>query len=117
MNVIRILTVINAILICIFSLGAFFIIPEFAELFKGFGAELPIATLFVLESYKFWPIFLIVPVFIYVKYLTSEKLAVNTEKNLLIVNISILVFMALLLPLLVYVMYLPIFEMGKAVNG
>lgn len=113
MKSLKLLTIINAVLIFFVYIGSFFIIPEFSELFKGFGAELPLATLFVLKSYKYWVVFLIIPIFIYLKYLTTSRISSITEKNLIVVNISILVFLVLFLPLLVIAMYLPIFEIGK----
>ncbi len=116
MNGLKIFTLINAVLICFFSVLGFFMVPEFARLFEGFAVELPIATSIVVKSYKYWAIALLVPAFIYFRYLTLDELPENIVRNLSVINASLLIFLALLLPLLVYTMYLPIFEMESATS-
>ena len=36
------------------AIGALFVVPRFAEVFAGFGAELPLETRLLLATYRWW---------------------------------------------------------------
>ena len=110
----RILAILTSIVILVYGIGAYFVFPEFEELYSGFGARIPFFTKAVLITYPYWLVFLVVPIGIYAKYLTRKELAKKTQNKILAVFISILLFSVALFPLLITAMYLPIFEMGNA---
>jgi type IV pilus assembly protein PilC len=51
---VRVLASVNITVLFFYSLAALFILPQFEELFKGFGAELPLPTLVVMRTYPYW---------------------------------------------------------------
>jgi type II secretory pathway component PulF len=110
----KILTLFNSVLVVFFGIGAFLVIPGFERLFMEFGAELPQLTSLVLVSYPYWLLAAIIPVGIYIKYLRGkESLGIN-KTALLSVSIIMAVCLCLVLPTIIYAMYLPIFELGAA---
>ncbi len=50
----QILFAIGMILPTATAIGALFVVPQFAEMFAGFGAELPPATRLLLATYRWW---------------------------------------------------------------
>lgn len=112
----RILAILTAISVLIYGVGAFFVLPEFEELFINFGAELPFGTKIVLVTYPYWLVALTIPIGIYIKYLTHQEISKKVKNRILFVFVSMLLFSIVLLPLVVTAMYLPIFEL-EAANG
>ena len=39
---------------CVVSVGALIVVPKFTALFEGFGASLPVGTLVLLATYRWW---------------------------------------------------------------
>ena len=109
----KIFSIINIILIVLYSVVGYFVIPQFEELFKGFGAELPVATKFVLISYHYWSVLVFVPLIILVKYLMTPELTARSNRILTYITMPMFVFLVFFIPLLVVVLYLPIFLMGS----
>lgn len=99
----------------VFCVGAQFAIPAFEDLFSSFGADLPWLTSAVV-SYK-W-LLLILPV--YLSVMTIILLTHPTVKNESnkIFNIMFMIDLLTLLSiigLVIYALYLPVFNMGKVV--
>lgn len=114
---IKILTIINAILILIYSIGAYFVLPEFERLFDGFGSDLPVVTFMVMESYRYWAVFLIVPLLVYRKCSSETESPEKTDDRLMLFTVSMFIFLLLFIPIITWVMYLPIIKMGAIVDG
>jgi len=112
----KILAILTAISILIYGIGVHFVIPEFEQLFLSFETELPFVTKAVFAIYRYWLILLVIPVGIYFKYLNKQEIPAKTKNKILFLFVSMLLFSIVLLPLLVTIMYLPIFEL-EAANG
>lgn len=108
-------SIVNIVLIVLYSVGGYFVVPQFAELFKSFGADLPLVTKFVLISYHYWFVLLILPLSILVKYLITPEPPAWTNRILMYITMPMFVFLVFFIPLLVVAMYLPIFEMGSKI--
>lgn len=88
-----------------------YVVPQFEELFEGFGAELPAFTQFIVSAHNQFYL-LALPGFI-------GNLLIHSTKNRLgwwLVGFSG-VMGILLIPLTIIAMYLPVFEMGRVVAG
>ena len=42
--------------LCLISVGARFFVPQFLTVYQSFGAELPLATRLLLQTYQGWPL-------------------------------------------------------------
>ena len=88
-----------------------YVVPEFEELFEGFGAELPFFTRLVLNVHEYFYL-LTIPAFV------GNILIYNMKNQLGWWLVGITGVMGILLiPLTIIAMYLPIFQMGNVVNG
>jgi type II secretory pathway component PulF len=110
----KVLALVVAMVLSVYAIGAFFVLPGFEELFKGFGGELPFLTNMVMVTYPYWLVLPAIPAFIYVKYLTNPDLTKNAKRRILYILVSLLVFSVMFLPLLIALMYLPIFSIDSA---
>ena len=100
------------------TIGAFisfilisYVVPEFEALFEGFGAELPAFTRLIINVHEHFYLLALPGV--------TGNILIHNFKNWLgwwLVGFSGAMGL-LLLPLIVIAMYLPVFEMGKAVGG
>ncbi len=111
MILLKSLVLLNAILIVVFSIGAYMQIPDFENLFREFGAELPVITEVMLVSHILLPLLLPIPLLIYARYLRVEHIEDSVANNILVSNIFLLLFIISLIPIIIYAMYLPIFQM------
>ena len=110
----RVLAILTMMSVLICGIGAFIVLPEFEELFINLGAELPFSTQLVLETYPYWLVVLIIPIGIYLKYLTQQELSKKVKNIVLLIFVSMLLFSVALIPLVITAMYLPIFELEAA---
>jgi type II secretory pathway component PulF len=88
-----------------------FVVPEFEELFEGFGAELPVFTQLILNVHNQFYLLALPGVI--------GNLLIQSFKNRIgwwLVGFTA-VMGVLLIPLTVIAMYLPVFEMGNVVAG
>jgi len=113
---IRFLTGINASILFFYALAALFIVPQFEKLFEGFGAELPAATRFVIDSYHYWwliPVLMIVQ-FLYLRF--GHVTSATAQRFLFVLNLFFVALEVLFVPAMIIIFYLPIFYMGKVVS-
>lgn len=101
----------------VFCVGAQFVIPHFEATFVGLGADLPWLTSAVVQ---FKWLLLILPVYLSVMtiiLLTHPTVKNETNKifNLMFI-IDLMTFLAVV-GLVIYALYLPMFNMDKAVSG
>ena len=84
-------------------------IPSFNELFKGFGADLPAVSKFVMNTYLYWNLISLVA------FIGFIIIAVRKNKDgwKLIVFAGVLLLISV--PFTGYAMYAPIFAMGKVI--
>jgi len=108
-----VLTVMSVLMYAaIFKIGS-----EFEQLFSGFGAELPGLTLLVLKTHMYyWPLVLIglVPCLVLI---VSWK---NPPKDKAVLFIFVVingVLAFIIMGLVIFTMYLPIFSMGTVVGS
>lgn len=94
--------------------GVNLIVPEFEDVFRNFGAELPLLTrLFVEARYAFFGLPLIVlAAFAW----TPRRTPPGNERGIVALVIG-LGLGVVLLPLCLIAMYLPIFRLAAAVDG
>ena len=88
-----------------------YVVPEFIELFEGFGSELPAFTQLVIDIHNHFYLFAI-PGFVGNILIHNHKLRAGWILVIFSGAMGIL-----LIPLTVIAMYLPIFAMGKVVTG
>ena len=88
-----------------------YVIPEFEELFEGFGADLPSFTKLVLTIHEYFYLLALPGVIGNVLIYNSKNVA-----GWWLVGFSGAMGI-LLIPLTIIAMYLPIFEMSRVVNG
>lgn len=94
--------------------GVNFIVPHFEDVFRNFGAELPLLTrLFVEARYAFFGLPLIV---LAAWAWTPRRTPPGNERGIvaLVIGVGLGV---VLLPLCLIAMYLPIFQLGAMVDG
>ena len=109
------LTGLNGTILLFYSVAALFIVPQFAQLFEGFGTELPLATRIVIETYHYW---WLIPLAFLAQFLLlrlGPAYGVVVQKSLLILNIFFVVLEILFIPAMVFIFYLPIFTMGSVI--
>ena len=90
-------------------------VPQFVEIFEGFGAELPWFTQFILDNYYYFglPYLLgLIPCMILVKNRAS---VIPSEKHLFMLIVINFVLSFFVIGITVIAMYLPIFKMGNVV--
>lgn len=88
----------------------------FEELFKGFGADLPAFTRVVLASYKWYGVLLLVGIVPTVALFRNRK-SFTGNRNLLFAPVVVSFHLSLLmLSILVAAAYLPIFQLGSALQ-
>ncbi len=103
------------IVIVLVSVFGFYMIPNFVEMYDSFGTDdpFPFATMFVLKSYKYWILFLIIPFIIHLLHFhRKETRRFSMLKNVLILLFSFIVLF-IIIQLIMISLYLPIFELGK----
>jgi type II secretory pathway component PulF len=84
-------------------------IPNYIDLFKGFGAKLPGETRFVLDTYRFWGVFAIAALAGTTMLFTEHR---RWGWGLLApAGVSVVI----LWPLTVWALYAPIFDMGSQI--
>ncbi|MES9975816.1 MAG: hypothetical protein ABW094_16285 [Candidatus Thiodiazotropha sp.] len=96
-----------AIFLVIEALGVSIYISQFSELFKGFGSELPVLTKAVL--FGAWAIWLL-PIS------TAALIVFNktNEKQSIVFGIILLLVGVLWVPITIYGIYLPVWELSEA---
>ena len=109
---IRLLTGLNGVVFLIYSLLALFVMPQFSKLFEAFGSELPLATRLVVDTYQYW---WLVPVAFFVLYLLLHRQGEQLlwlQRGLLAINYFFVVLEILFIPVMVIILYLPIFHLA-----
>ena len=91
------------------AVGAFFIVPNFQEVFKGFGTELPLATKLLLATYQWWGVVPGVTVVLWTFW-------PNAPKRGMVALIFGMLSSGLLSGFLVWAAYMPIFRLGSTVG-
>lgn len=110
---IRIFTILNSVLILLYSIGAYFVIPPFVDLFAAFDAQLPLLTKLMIHSYPYWIFLLVIPVVVFFEYIYNKEGSDAVNKTASIISITLFAFLVLLLPLIVAAMFLPVFYVGR----
>ena len=98
---------ISTLYFALFSFGAYWLIHRFEEIFESFGQELPIQTVILMSSYRYWGISAVVSAFILFKVCQSE----NSKAMIILAWLAVLSL--LLIPFAVWSVYSPIFEWGS----
>ncbi|MGI0119861.1 hypothetical protein [Zooshikella sp. RANM57] len=91
------------------------IVPQFKEVFDGFGTDLPLLTLFIIDTYYFYSILILVGVIPCILLFNNRYTYRAKQKklfSLVIFNLilSFLIFCSVLIGL-----YWPIFQLGSVV--
>lgn len=94
----------------------YLMIPQFKEIFAGFGAELPAQTAFVVSTYKYYGFLTLFGLVPCVQLYMNRKVFNGNEKRLFAVIVISFVLSVLVFTFAVYSMYLPIFTMGDAIS-
>ena len=104
------LFVINAALYSVYAVGAFFIIPNFESLFKGYEVELGVASLLIISTYQFWLVF---PAFFIgtLVYFKGKVITPMTQNVLFYTGVFFIVFGIFFVTIITSVIYSVIFNM------
>ena len=106
------LTAVSAVIYVVIFVGTL----EFRDLFLGFGAKLPVLTQFVLASYNYFGLFLLVGLIPSVRLVWNRNRSV-VEKNRLFTMIIVSFALSIsLMGVFVVAMYMPIFQLGTVVQ-
>jgi hypothetical protein len=87
-----------------FSIGGYFIVSPFEAVFDSFGGNLPVSTLVLLATYKYWGILAIVSLVV------LARLHQGKGKGLRRVLSAMAVATGLLVPFTCWAMYSPVFN-------
>ena len=113
--ILKLLNIYSMIIIVLVSIFGFYMVPKFIGMFDSFRIDeaLPFATLLILTSYKYWILFLSIPVMIHLAYFhQKETRKLSTLKRILILLFSIIALI-IIIQMIMISLYLPIFELGK----
>lgn len=105
----KFLAIVVSFLFLFCALAGIFIIPTFEELYRSFGVDIPVLTKVVLSTHKYWLGLSLIP--IPLVYLSEQS-----KKWQAIIVFFLLALAILLIPLTIVALYLPIYELGKAVG-
>ena len=105
------LTVVSAAIYVAISVGGL----EFRDLFRGFGADLPVLTRFVLATYKYYGVLIFIGLFPCVSLLWNRNRLVADSNRLFMWVIVSFGLSFSLMSVFVTAMYLPIFQFGADV--
>lgn len=94
---------------------AFASVADFENLYRGFGADLPAATKFILQ-YPYTGLFIPIIATICCAYVAVRWSSINL-KPLLIAIVACIVIAEIFNQLFIKAMYAPIMQMGKVVGG
>ena len=110
----RALNITNGLLLLIYSIGAFWLIPNFKKLFVGLEIELPLVTKIIISTYGFWWLLILIPIIVHFIFIRSVK---NTQSNfltkVLVIKLALLI---VLIPFIIYALYLPIFNAASQIT-
>ncbi len=87
------------------AIGALFVVPRFAEVFAGFGAELPLETRLLLATYRWWMAFPVLVVVIGMAWPKPNDRATAAVISGLFLAIAMVVFVT-------WACYAPIFNLA-----
>ncbi|HEY0634316.1 MAG TPA: hypothetical protein VGE00_02950 [Gammaproteobacteria bacterium] len=97
------------------GLFGFFAVPQFAELFAGFGAELPWQTVIVLKlSHGLW-LPSVAALLVWMKWFGAERDS-HSRKRLITLFAAIGLTVIVIMALVISTLYLPIFTTGELVK-
>jgi LPXTG-motif cell wall-anchored protein len=83
------------------------LVPAYKELYAGFGSDLPLATSILV---RFYPALWLFPVLLFIARVSWPK--TGNKSNVL--AIAGLAFLVIVVPLMFFLLYLPIFQMAEA---
>lgn len=116
MKLIKTLTILTGLLIIADFIFAHYFIPQFNEMYKSFDvSEIPLITKIIVNTYKYWFLLLIIPIGIYL-YIKDTKIQKEIEIFLLSLLIILTIILAVLVPLIIWSIYLPIFELADNIK-
>jgi len=114
MKVVKILNILLAVLIVGVSLFGYHMIPEFIKMYESISIDIQqfFLTQIIIVSYQFWVFSLIIPIFIYVKFLYKKiNIKKSTKIWLLLIIIILIVFLTSMFPFISISLYLPIIDL------
>lgn len=83
----------------LFSIGAYWIISQFEEIFDSFGMEMPIQTSVIMGSYRYWGVLAVISAFILFRVSQSRS---NKAMDILV---WLVVLSLLLIPFIIWGLY------------
>jgi type IV pilus assembly protein PilC len=106
-----ILIVVTMVMCLVFGVMGALVIPQFAQVFSSFGADLPAPTLLVINfRYLLW-----LPSFLMLIVMGVLWWLVKSPKVRTLCYAVFVVVQVLMLPLIIVSMYLPIYKLGQVV--
>lgn len=93
----------------------YIIVPQFKEIFDAFGSELPSFTLFVMDTYRFYSIFILIGVIPCILLFINQSMHRKKQRKLFTVVVFNLVLSFLILCFVLAGLYWPIFQLGSVI--
>ena len=84
---------------------------DFIKVFSKLGAELPLTTQYLLQSYRYWIYLLIIPLIIFILSFVKKEISKNMKKTLSILLVSLIIFFLGMLPVIYSGVFLPISDL------
>ncbi len=108
----KILSIVNIILIVFVSSYAIYLVPQFDEMYESFGTNIHPLTKLVRISYRYWLLLVIIPIGIYIKYLMKGNNLKSIPQIVLPIQLLLVLFLMILATFLIVILYLPIYELA-----
>ena len=109
------ISIIITLILFIFSIGAYIVLPQYSSLLDKFITDLPLITKIIFYSYKFWVLIPIASLFISIKITNIKADEIINQYIMLLVPIFLFVLSIGIFIVTFYSIYLPILEFEK--NG
>jgi len=84
---------------------------DFIKVFSKLGAELPLTTQYLLQSYPYWIYLLIIPLIIFILSFVKKEISKNMKKILSMLLVSLIIFFLCMLPVIYSGVFLPISDL------
>lgn len=96
--------------------GIYLLVPGFEELFRGFGAELPLLTRIVAATFPYFGVLVLLGLIPTAWLFRQREISAKQRDRVMILSVSNLVLAFGLLALCWAALYLPVLKMGTAVE-
>ena len=102
-----------SILMLFLALVIRLVIPAFVDVFKSFGADLPVFTQYLIDMQNYWVVLPLIPTAFFLDILRRQKISRRYGITMFYFMIGFVIAMPVILGAVTIGMYLPIFRLGS----